>query len=252
MKLSILLVTAVAFTSTAAFAGNPTSPWERPPVMTPEQPALSWGGLYGGVGITTQRDTNRTVTEIPDGHEKECKWRGNSHSSHKCYVSVDDWNNSPELQSLPLVSNPWHTSPEEISRYGSNGIWLGTHENLTFTSANNERGDWNRGPEYVRELFTEVVTLDEDESTTANVFAGYRHVFETGFAGGLELGSVGGAEAQAGFSSGRMFAYTGFNTDEEVTIGVDVLVGSRGFFVGGKFADGPDGTRGELRAGISF
>jgi len=252
MKRLMITAAVISLSSTVAFAGNLESPWDRPPLIEPAKPQLSWGGLYGGVGITTKRDVNRTVTEVPDGHEKKCPWHGNNHSEHKCYVSVEDWNNSPELTALPIVQNPWSTATNEIARYGTNGIWLGTHEDLIFTSANNDQGNWNRSPEYLGEVFTDVVTLDEDESIIANIFAGYRHVFENGFAGGIELGSVGGAELQTGISTGRVFAYGGFNTDEEVTLGVDVLVGSSGMFFGGKLANGDLGSRGELRVGFSF
>ncbi len=260
----LTIVAAVLVVSSPALAGNPGSPWDRPPVAEPPAPVLSWGGFYAGVGATTQKKSTTTTEYEPDGYTRTCDSGGSGHSDQKCQVSQHDWDTSPEIQALRDVRSPWNKSglrndgtPGEIVRYdnaGYPGIWLNDQQSFSYTTTSDADPSGSRGATLgaAEQVLTEIFTLDEDEEFTANAFAGYRMVSQSGLAGGLEFGTVGGAEIQGGFSKGRWFNYVGYNSDEEFTAGADVLMGRQGnWFVGGKFANG-DHARFEGRIGISF
>ncbi len=250
------LAVAMMLGATMAQADGPGNPYERPPVYTPPEAKLTWGGFYAGVGVTTTKTSETGETET---YERSCKSKSQySHNGNKCQISQHDFEYLRDTGQFSVVQNPWskHVDGPVIYQSGYYGLWMnGAGEVRYMSDDDGDAPTSARKPvvNTVLDTITDVFVIGEDEEIAANAFVGYRHPFGvSGFAMGVEFGAVGGAELQLASSQGRWFAYTGFNSDEEATLGADRLMGQDGnWFVGGKFATG-ENTRFEARVGLNF
>lgn len=256
MRIFVLAAVA-ALLPVMSVAGNLENPWERPTVTPPAQPSLSWDGLYAGVGVTTTESARYGSSTT---YKRACTTeRPNSHNGQKCQLSKHDFDHLRDTGQFDVVKNPWSKKLDGPAIYHTGsyyGLWMNGQSSVSFTSDVDGSAPTSANKptsNTITDTITDIFTIGEDEEVTGNLFAGYRHVTNGGVGLGLEVGTVGGAEAQIGASQGRWFTYAGFNSDEEVTAGVDVLMGQRGnWFLGGKVANGPNSTRGEARIGIKF
>lgn len=113
-------------------------------------------------------------------------------------------------------------------------------------------------PDTTTTIFPIIETIENmfnDPNAEINVFAGYRHLNGNGTFVGGEFGTIGGAEIQFGLAAeGNPWAtYIGANTDGELTLGADRLMGANGnWFVGGKLAHDGEDLRAEVRTGVKF
>lgn len=258
MRYFVLAAIAAIFPAITS-AGSLENPWERPPVMTPAQPTLSWNGLYAGVGVTKQTKTV-TNTYEEESVSRSCKSSNpSSHNGKKCQISEDDFNHLSGTGEFDVVKSPWSKNLDGPVIYDGGsyyGLWMNGESEVSFSTVDTGTAPTSANKPTDNLLvttITDVFTLGEDEEVTANAFAGYRHLFgASGLAAGLEVGSVGGVEGQLAMAQGRWFSYVGFNSEEEFTVGTDRLMGDQGnWFLGAKFASG-ESSRGELRIGIKF
>lgn len=254
------MTTAAAITllATGAYADGPGTTWDRPS-LTP--PVSAWHGVYGGVGITTQRSTTKgSYTESTGEYTKQCALgtKYSYHTNNKCQISDETFNHLKDTGQFEVVSSPWNKNLSEPVIYdGGNykGIWMANTPVVEYTTTleGDEPTSARKGgvASFVSEVLTDVFTLDSNEEVAANLFAGYRHVFDNGLGLGVEAGSIGYVEGQLGATLGyRTFVYTGLGT-EGVSVGVDTLIGNGGLFGGLRMVNSDD-PRGEIRIGVAF
>lgn len=260
MKTSLIAILTIVALNAPAFAGSLGNPWERPGLIEPER-QLSWDGPYAGAGLVIRDVTTYTTQEQDTGlYERECRLGtdGTPHQNNKCVVSEATWDYLEETGQLDHVNQPWNTLPADgiagdsaLYQSGYHGLWL-NDKDVTFTTPVSDASPVpSLGQMGVNTLVgaikQTITTAESDTELSGDAFVGYRRtVGKIGL--GLEAGAISGLEAQVAYSHGRVFAYTGVNTEHQNTLGVDVLLGQGKTFIGGKI--GADHI--EARFGVTF
>lgn len=246
---SFMMTTALALVASAASAGNLVTAGLDDPHVTPRIVALSFDGAYGGVMAGSQQTT--TTYSEHTGYLRECS-RGQGKWGGKCTVSLDDWNNSPELLALgePVDGHPSNAGDlSENFRYdaGYPGVWV-ADEPIQFTSLSDADVLSNYGNNTViGDVFT--VLTSEEKTTTFGAYGGYRFAVTDMIYAGGELGYIRGdgeddalttLEGTASIAAGNTlftgyagFAQMGDEDGKSVGFGADMYFNS-GMTVGVK------------------